>query len=529
MQLCPPTAPRLLRRSHGIKPSAQAGPWPIRQHLKQPLGSVFDRRAVIAGSAAASSMSVSAVALEVVQHSPTVDTRESSRTTPQPAEQAQQSSEKFNWQQSWYPVAALTSLKSDAPNAVYLLGTRLVIWQDKQGTWRCFEDLCPHRLAPLSEGRIHESGQLQCTYHGWTFNEQGNCTSIPQIADTKAHQTACSSSRACVKAYPTQVFQDLLWVYADSSPPTWAAAAAGKLGLPPAASPDIVHKGWELKRPWFQRDVPLSFDVIMENLTDPAHVAHSHHGVIGSRHSDHRMDISLQGPVTIAGFKTLVTPAAAGIPPYEVTFTAPSLVRWERSPTLTLNMVPTRKGWSRIMVTFVGPKDSDRSRPHIPGLPPLVGFMLDSLDKHIWLQHIMSSNPVIDGDTLFMHAAERTLYERGDHTSWSKQYYMPATADVAVMAWRRWMDKFGDTLPVLPQSAADLPPTLPREQVFDRCGAGGLGACIVCVSRAFLDLVTVWGLRCCQLSKGRWMVLLASHFCREAIVASLNKSIHDQE
>lgn len=47
--------------------------------------------------------------------------------------------------QSWYPIAALTSLQSNAPNAVYLLGTRMVIWQDKQGAWRCFEDLCPHR------------------------------------------------------------------------------------------------------------------------------------------------------------------------------------------------------------------------------------------------------------------------------------------------------------------------------------------------------------------------------------------------
>lgn len=63
---------------------------------------------------------------------------------------------------------------------------------------------------------------------------------------------------------------------------------------------------------------------------------------------------------------------------------------------------------------------------------------------------------------------ERTLYERGDHRSWGRQYYLPATADVAVMAWRRWLDKFGDTLPVLPQTAADLPPSLPREQIFDR-------------------------------------------------------------
>lgn len=57
------------------------------------------------------------------------------------------------------------------------------------------------------------------------------------------------------------------------------------------------------------------------------------------------------------------------------------------------------------MVAFVGPKGSKRARPVIPGLPPLAGWFLDQIDKHTWLQHIMSSNPIIDGDTLFMHAS----------------------------------------------------------------------------------------------------------------------------
>jgi pheophorbide a oxygenase len=63
---------------------------------------------------------------------------------------------------------------------------------------------------------------------------------------------------------------------------------------------------------------------------------------------------------------------------------------------------------------------------------------------------------------------ERKLYARGDHTSWNKQYYMPSSADLAVINWRKWIDRHGSNLPTLPKSAQDLPPLLPREQVFDR-------------------------------------------------------------
>lgn len=78
--------------------------------------------------------------------------------------------------------------------------------QDRSGSWRVFEDRCPHRLAPLSEGRIEPSdGTLMCSYHGWRFSGEGKCEHIPQIGDERAQQTACSSSRACAQAFPSQV------------------------------------------------------------------------------------------------------------------------------------------------------------------------------------------------------------------------------------------------------------------------------------------------------------------------------------
>jgi phenylpropionate dioxygenase-like ring-hydroxylating dioxygenase large terminal subunit len=54
--------------------------------------------------------------------------------------------EVFNWAQAWYPLAAVSALNEDAPNAQQMLGLRLVVWWDKvSSSWRCFEDLCPHR------------------------------------------------------------------------------------------------------------------------------------------------------------------------------------------------------------------------------------------------------------------------------------------------------------------------------------------------------------------------------------------------
>ncbi|KAL6745255.1 Rieske [2Fe-2S] iron-sulfur domain-containing protein, partial [Haematococcus lacustris] len=58
-------------------------------------------------------------------------------------------------------------------------GKDLVVWRDGSNTWRAFQDMCPHRLAPLSEGRVEADGSLLCAYHAWRFDGSGACTAIP--------------------------------------------------------------------------------------------------------------------------------------------------------------------------------------------------------------------------------------------------------------------------------------------------------------------------------------------------------------
>jgi phenylpropionate dioxygenase-like ring-hydroxylating dioxygenase large terminal subunit len=55
------------------------------------------------------------------------------------------------------------------PHRFVLLNTPLVMWWDRaQNGWRVFKDVCPHRLVPLSEGRINpKASSHPAPQHRW--------------------------------------------------------------------------------------------------------------------------------------------------------------------------------------------------------------------------------------------------------------------------------------------------------------------------------------------------------------------------
>lgn len=75
----------------------------------------------------------------------------------------------FSWRDRWYPVRLVADLDEAAPNALTVLGTPVVVWRSG-GAWAAARDECPHRLAPLSDGRL-EHGVLSCRYHGCAGGE----------------------------------------------------------------------------------------------------------------------------------------------------------------------------------------------------------------------------------------------------------------------------------------------------------------------------------------------------------------------
>uniref|UniRef100_A0A7S1Z823 Rieske domain-containing protein n=1 Tax=Ditylum brightwellii TaxID=49249 RepID=A0A7S1Z823_9STRA len=91
----------------------------------------------------------------------------------------------YPWQIDGYetPLDATLNRKNDdevKPFATRLWGEPLVIYRDGEGKLVALADVCPHRSAPLSMGKV-ENGELACMYHGWKFGAKGACTDIPTL------------------------------------------------------------------------------------------------------------------------------------------------------------------------------------------------------------------------------------------------------------------------------------------------------------------------------------------------------------
>ena len=191
----------------------------------------------------------------------------------------------FNWEKQWYPLALERLTDKGKAQHLMFLGNDIVLWHDKEN-WRVFEDSCPHRGVPLSEGRVEKNGELLCAYHAWTFDGEGRCTNIPQEANEEKEHVILP--RACVKSYPTQVRQGVIWVWGEKGEPGSDVAMEASLKRPRLIEEleDPKYEGRFAPYQFNFYDLPYGWDMFMENVMDIAHVPVSHHGIVGSRYKD---------------------------------------------------------------------------------------------------------------------------------------------------------------------------------------------------------------------------------------------------
>jgi 5,5'-dehydrodivanillate O-demethylase len=122
----------------------------------------------------------------------------------------------------WHPIAAVGEFDEKPVKAVRLMGEDLTLYRDLSGTYGLVDRHCPHRRADLSYGFVEKCG-LRCNYHGWAFDETGQC--IEQPYEQMADPTSDYHTRIRIKAYKAQAHAGMVWAYMGPEPapllPNW--------------------------------------------------------------------------------------------------------------------------------------------------------------------------------------------------------------------------------------------------------------------------------------------------------------------
>lgn len=355
--------------------------------------------------------------------------------------------ERFDPKEAWYPIFYVEDLDSSKPNAFTLLGQDLVIWWDKQAeSWRVFQDQCPHRLAPLSQGRVNEQGLLECPYHGWAFSGGGKCEAIPQqVEGGQAEQ----SKRACVAALPATVRQGLLFVYPGN--PENAAATR----VPMVELLEESREDWVCIDTF--RDLPYDALTLLENVLDSSHLPFTHHRSVGNRTNASPVELEVV-EANKQGFKGVWEegPRRGTLGRQDTTFVAPGLMWHDLTSkqfgrTLTVvYATPIRKGQCRLFARFPF---------KFPSKFPALIFKLTPR----WYSHI-NQNAILEDDQIFLYYQERYLEQQGGSANFTKAFYLPTKADRFVFEFRSWVNQY--QADPFPNESLSTP--LSQEQLLDR-------------------------------------------------------------
>lgn len=431
-----------------------------------------------------------------------------------PSANQEQLEEKYrNFPRTWVPLGSTLELDPKKPNRLEFLENSYVAFRSDKASgqqWVVMDNTCPHRLAPLSEGRVKpETGMLQCSYHGWTFESDGSCQRIPQ-AVASVEQSALKNPRSCVASYSTFVDPEtgMLWMWPWKEDQLQFAGDVwrhpeGIMGKDPRKIQSVdknqtVAEGLVT----YSREVPYGWDTLVENLIDPSHIPFAHHGIQGNRNDAIPINMTRANDRGAAGFSFEWEDRTMGMKRRGVgEFRAPYLVSYDamfdtkdensspRPFQLSVLCIPTKPGWSRVITyTSAPPKAKAEEGDGIETVDDKAISQQKRKNKKTsimrtilkmlppWVTHLFS-NKFFDSDLAFLHYQEQRKQNNKDRADYD--YFMPAECDRSIVALYEWMQKHASSY--TKNQSSKLPPALyDRSQLFDRWGQH-TAQCKVCL------------------------------------------------
>jgi len=113
--------------------------------------------------------------------------------------------------QFWIPVAELADVKPGRAKTITIMNEEFTLYRGESGAAHLVAHLCPHRHVAMSIGRV-EADCIRCFYHGWKFDQDGDCVEQPA-------EDAAFAAKVHIGAYPTREYLGLVFAYLGEGEP----------------------------------------------------------------------------------------------------------------------------------------------------------------------------------------------------------------------------------------------------------------------------------------------------------------------
>lgn len=190
---------------------------------------------------------------------------------------------------TWYAAGFASEVRERELLARTIAGTPLVFYRGADGKMAALLDRCPHRMAPLSRGKLID-GNVQCGYHGITFDSAGTCVANPFGPIAQGLKVA---------SYRVEERHGVAWLW---------------LGNRDAADPDAIPDLWFIDAQpatsRFKGYIPVKahHQLLVDNILDLSHSDYLHPSTLANVTPEHPK-VSEIGDSTLTQWMAERTPA----------------------------------------------------------------------------------------------------------------------------------------------------------------------------------------------------------------------------